>query len=752
MSLTDYEILIILGQKSGAIFMENLLSKEELDAVVNGDHGNPFSILGIHKNKGSKEVFIRTYHPDSKSVELLDEQENSLGFFTEIDPRGFYQINLGVRENFNYKLRIENKDGSKYCIHDPYRFPSILGDIDIYLLAEGNHLDMYKKLGAHVNTIDGVKGVSFAVWAPNAKRVSVVGDFNNWDGRIHPMRKHLSCGVWDIFIPELVEGDKYKFEIKTHENYILTKTDPVGFYAEKRPCTASIVYDINKYRWNDKNWMEYRNEHNSFDKPMAIYEVHLGSWRRKGENGCEYLTYREIADHLVPYVTNMGFTHVEFLPLTEHPLDASWGYQVTGMFAPTSRFGNPDDFRYMIDKFHQAGIAVIMDWVPAHFPKDGHGLVEFDGTHLYEHADPRKGEHTDWGTKIYNYGRTEVCNFLCASAIYWLKEYHIDGLRVDAVASMLYLDYSRKDGEWIPNIYGGNENLEAISFLRKMNELAYGQVDGAVTVAEESTAWPMVSRPTSMGGLGFGYKWNMGWMNDTLRYISHEPVHRKYHHGMLTFGLLYAFNENFILPISHDEVVHGKGSMLSKMPGDEWQKFANLRAYYGFMYTHPGKKLLFMGCEFGQDWEWNAEESLRWHLLEYPMYKGMQNCVRDLNLMYKGNPEFYEEDFDYRGFEWIEHSNADDSVIAYMRKGHDPRKCMIVICNFTPVVRHDFRIGVNELCGYQEIFNSDDVNYWGSGVKNEGILNAEATEWNCKPYSLQVTLPPLSTIVLKPVK
>lgn len=732
--------------------MENLLSKEEMDAVINGDHGNPFAVLGIHKDKGSKAVFIRTYHPNTKSIELLDGQGNSMGFFTKVDERGFYQINLTPRDNFNYKLKIENDSGSFLTTHDPYRFPSVLGDIDIYLLAEGNHLDMYKKLGAHVNTVDGVTGVSFAVWAPNAKRVSVVGNFNNWDGRLHPMRKQISCGVWDIFIPELKVGEVYKFEVKTPEDYILLKSDPVAFYGEKRPQTASIVYDIESYEWKDKNWMNYREEYNSFDKPMSIYEVHLGSWKRKGENGSEYLTYREMAERLVSYVVNMGFTHIEFLPLTEHPLDASWGYQVTGMFAPSSRFGTPDDFRYMIDAFHQAGISVIMDWVPAHFPKDGHGLCEFDGTHLYEHADPRKGEHTDWGTKIYNYGRTEVCNFLCASAVYWLKEFHIDGLRVDAVASMLYLDYSRKNGEWIPNVYGGNENLEAIAFLRKMNELTYGQVQGAISVAEESTAWPMVSRPTTMGGLGFGYKWNMGWMNDTLKYISKEPVHRKYHHGMLTFGLLYAFNENFILPISHDEVVHGKGSMLSKMPGDEWQKFANLRAYYGFMFTHPGKKLLFMGCEFGQDWEWNAEESLRWHLLEYPMYKGMQNCVRDLNLMYKGNPPLYEEDFDYRGFEWIEHSNADDSVIAYMRKGHNPNDYLVIISNFTPVVREGFRIGVNELCNYQEIFNSDDVNYWGSGVKNDGLIAAETQDWNCKPYSIRVTLPPLSTVVLKPIR
>ncbi len=730
--------------------MENLLSKEEMEAVINGNHGNVFAVLGIHKDKGSKEVFIRTYQPHSKSVEVIDNNNKSLGFMTQLDKRGFYQINLGAVENFSYKFRIENDLGTVYEAEDVYRFPSTLGDMDVYLFAEGNHLEMYKKLGAHPMEMDGVKGVGFAVWAPNAKRVSVVGAFNNWDGRVNAMRCHQSCGVWDIFIPNIGEGELYKYEIKSHDDCILVKADPVAFYSEKRPNTASVVYDINHYNWSDSNWMNYREEHNSFDKPMSIYEVHLGSWRRK--NGNEYLTYRELADTLVPYVSNMGFTHVEFLPLTEHPLDCSWGYQVIGMFAPTSRFGTPDDLRYLIDKFHQAGIAVIMDWVPAHFPKDGHGLNEFDGTHLYEHADPRKGEHTDWGTKIYNYGRTEVSNFLCASAVYWLKEYHIDGLRVDAVASMLYLDYSRKNGEWIPNVYGGNENIEAIAFLRRMNELGYSQVKGAFTVAEESTAWPMVSRPTSMGGLGFGYKWNMGWMNDTLRYIAHEPIHRKYHHGMLTFGLLYAFNENFILPISHDEVVHGKGSMLSKMPGDEWQKFANLRAYYGFMYTHPGKKLLFMGCEFGQDWEWNSEESLRWHLLDFPMYKGMQNCVRDLNLMYKGNAPLYEQDFDYRGFEWIDHSNADDSVIAYMRKGTNAGDYLISITNFTPVVRNDYRLGVNELCGYQEIFNSDDVNYWGSGVKNEGVKYAEEYGWNCKPYSVRLTLPPLSTIVLKPVK
>jgi 1,4-alpha-glucan branching enzyme len=739
----------LFGSKN---LMEKTLSNSEMDAIINGDYENIFSVLGIHKDKGSKEVYIRTYQPGSNGVEVVDYDGKVIGKMTKLDKRGFYQINLGQSENFKYRFKITNDLGNVYFKEDTYRFPATLGDIDVYLLGEGNHLELYKKLGAHLIEIDGVKGVSFAVWAPNAKRVSVVGDFNGWDGRTHIMRKHISCGVWDIFIPGITEGEVYKYEIKTAKNNILLKSDPIGFYSERRPNTASVVFDIDKYQWQDKEWVDAREARDDFSQPMSIYEVHLGSWRRNGMFGEDYLSYREFADRLVPYVTNMGYTHIEFLPLTEHPFDGSWGYQTLGMFAPTSRFGNPEDFKYMIDKFHQAGISVIMDWVPAHFPKDIHGLAEFDGTHLYEHADPKKGEHTDWGTMIYNFGRTEVFNFLCASALFWLKEYHIDGLRVDAVASMLYLDYSRKAGEWVPNIYGGNENLEAISFLRRMNEIAYGYNKGAVMVAEESTAWPMVSRPTSMGGLGFGYKWNMGWMNDTLHYISENPIHRKYHHGLLTFGLIYAFNENFILPISHDEVVHGKGSMLAKMPGDEWQKFANMRAYYGFMFTHPGKKLMFMGCEFGQDWEWNYNESLRWHLLEYPMYKSMQDYIRDLNFAYRDNPALYEQDFDYQGFEWIEHSNADDSVVSYIRKGRTPGDYVVVICNFTPVVRHDYKIGVIEKCSFKEIFNSDDKKYWGSGVKNENELHASEDGWNYKPYSIRLTLPPLSTIILKPVR
>ena len=733
--------------------MKNILSDEEINALVSASHSNVFSVLGPHRDKGSKEFFVRTFQPFSKSVEIVDKNGKTIAQMQKIHRDGLYQADLG--KDFNpetYLLKITYDTGAVCTKEDTYRFAPTLGDIDIYLFCEGNHHNMYKKLGAHLSEQNGIKGTSFAVWAPNAKRVSVVGDFNCWDGRVDMMRKHPSCGMWDIFIPNIGAGEKYKFEIKTQNDNILLKSDPFATYCEVRPHTASIVFDLQKYQWQDSEWMSSRKNRQGLDKPLSIYEVHAGSWRRKGENGEEFLTYRELADYLVPYVCNMGFTHVEFLPLCEHPFDGSWGYQVTGMFAPTSRYGNPDDFRYMIDRFHQSGIGVIMDWVPAHFPKDENGLNEFDGTHLYEHADPRKGEHKDWGTKIYNYGRTEVCNMLCSSALCWLKEYHIDGLRVDAVASMLYLDYSRKAGEWVPNQFGGNENLEAIAFLRKMNELCYSENEGIFTCAEESTAWPMVSRPTSMGGLGFGYKWNMGWMNDTLRYISHEPVHRKYHHGLLTFGLLYAFNENFILPISHDEVVHGKGSMLGKMPGDEWQKFANLRAYYGFMFTHPGKKLLFMGCEFGQDWEWNDKESLRWHLLQYPMYKGMQNCVRDLNFVYKTNPALYEVDFDYRGFEWIEHSNFEESIISYIRKAQDPRDYVIVICNFTPVVRKNYRIGVNENCPLTEIFNSDKTDYWGSGVENNHRIEVQNFGWNYRQYSVEIDIPPLSTIILKPVR
>ncbi|MBO7257385.1 MAG: 1,4-alpha-glucan branching protein GlgB, partial [Alphaproteobacteria bacterium] len=592
------------------------------------------------------------------------------------------------KEFVPYYFRITLYDDNTYDAEDTYRFWPVLGDMDLYLFGEGTHYKSYEKLGAHLITHQGVEGVSFAVWAPNAKRVSVVGSFNDWDGRRHLMRPRGSSGIWELFIPGLKEWDMYKYEIVGANGDLLPlKIDPVGFAYEMRPKTGTLVFNRNAYEWQDSEWIkEGRAKANDLSSPISIYEVHFGSWRRNSLEGNRWLTYREMAEELPAYVKYMGYTHVEFLPLAEYPFDGSWGYQSTGLYAPTSRYGTPNDFKYLIDKLHEAGIGVIMDWVPAHFPKDAFGLCQFDGTALYEHADPKKGEHKDWGTKIYNYSRAEVANFLLSNALFWIREYHIDALRVDAVASMLYLDYSRKEGEWIPNEYGGRECIEAIHFLRRLNELVFGENNGATTFAEESTSWPMVSRPTYIGGLGFGYKWNMGWMHDTLKYIAEDPIHRKYHHNQLTFSMIYAWTENFALPISHDEVVHGKGSMFNKMPGDEWQKFANLRAYYTYMFTHPGKKLLFMGNEFAQDWEWNSEESLRWHLLDYPMYKGMQNCVRDLNLMYKGNAPLYEEDFDSRGFEWIDHSDCDDSVISYIRRGHNYDDYVIVVCNFTPVV------------------------------------------------------------------
>ena len=590
--------------------MENLLSDAEMEAVIDGDHGNVFAVLGIHRDKGSKNVFIRAFQPHAKSIEVIGRDGVSRGMMNRLDERGFFQINLGAGDNFSYRFKIENDRGEFYEAEDTYRFRPTLGDIDVYLLGEGSHLEMYRKLGAHVCEQDGVKGVSFAVWAPNAKRVSVVGNFNNWDGRTCVMRKYPTCGVWDIFVPGLGEGEVYKYEIKTQQDYILTKSDPVGFYAEKRPHNASIVYDLNHYRWNDEEWMSHPDRHTRLTGPMSIYEVHAGSWRRKGENGGEYLTYREMADTLVPYVTNMGFTHVEFLPLAEHPLDASWGYQVTGMFAPTSRFGNPDDFRYMIDKFHQAGIGVIMDWVPAHFPRDEHGLAEFDGTRLFECKEERMASHPEWGTLIFDYDMPEVQSFLISSACFFFENYHIDGIRVDAVSSMLYLNYGRKDGEYTKNREGGNINLGAVSFLRKLNTAVLSSYPGAVTIAEESTAYPMVTMPPAVGGLGFSFKWDMGYMHDTLDYFSTDPLFRKGCHDKLTFSMMYAFSENFILAYSHDEVVHGKKSMLDKMFGSYEQKFATLRALYGYQFAHPGKKLCFMGSEFGQFIEWNYQQEL----------------------------------------------------------------------------------------------------------------------------------------------
>ncbi len=626
----------------------------------------------------------------------------------------------------------------------------LLTDFDKYLLGEGTFERAYEKMGAHLASLNGQDGVHFAVWAPNAREVSVIGEFNKWDSTAHVMNPSDS-GVWTLFVPDADEYTVYKYRIVTQTGDWFDKADPYGFGMEQRPKTASVVTNLDKYTWGDNEWVENRSKNQAFDKPMAIYEMHLGSWRKKNdpEWGLRYLTYREMAEELIPYVRDLGFTHIEMLPISEHPLDASWGYQVLGFFAPTSRFGTPQDLMYFIDQCHQNNIGVILDWVPAHFPKDGSGLNYFDGTHLYSHADPRQGEHQDWGTLIFNYDRNEVRAFLISNALFWLDKYHFDGLRVDAVASMLYLDYSREKGQWVPNEYGGRENLGAISFLRKMNESVHGIFPGVLTIAEESTAWPMVSRPTYMGGLGFTLKWNMGWMHDTLNYMSKDPVYRRYHQNDMTFSLLYAFNENFVLPLSHDEVVHGKGSLLNKMSGDEWQKFANLRAYFGFMWGHPGKKLLFMGGEFGQWQEWNFAASLEWVATEAPNHQGVQNFVKDLNALYKREPALFEDDFEWTGFTWIDANDSDNSVLSFVRNAKSSDEFIVVITSLTPVVRQGYRVGVPRPGFYKEILNSDSSHYWGSNVGNGGGVQTDPIPFHGYDQSLSLTLPPLATIYLK---
>jgi 1,4-alpha-glucan branching enzyme len=633
---------------------------------------------------------------------------------------------------------------------------SILSDFDLYLFGQGKHHRIYEKMGAHVCTVDGVAGVNFAVWAPNAQTVSVIGDFNGWQHAAHPMHlRHIDLGVWECFIPGLQIGALYKYAVYSrYNNYVAEKSDPYGFAAELRPKTASIVADIHQHQWQDEAWMQERAQHQQLSSPISIYEVHLGSWRHvieeSGEN--RSMTYRELAHALAPYVKELGFTHVELLPITEYPYDGSWGYQVTGYFAPTSRYGSPEDFQYFLDFLHQQGIGVLLDWVPAHFPKDEHGLGYFDGTHLYEYADPRKGEHKEWGTYVFDYGRPEVCDFLIASALFWLREYHIDGLRVDAVASMLYLDYSRKAGEWVPNRYGGREHLEAIDFLRQFNEAVYAEQPGTLTIAEESTAWPMVTRPTYTGGLGFSMKWNMGWMHDMLDYMSLDPVYRRYHHNNITFSLMYAYNENFVLPLSHDEAVHGKGSLLSKMSGDIWQKFANLRALYGFMWGHPGKKLLFMGGEFGQWREWNFAQSLDWHLLQPPSdahHARLRDYLDDLNQLYREEPALSLLDYDAAGFSWIDVHDSDNSVVSFMRKSKKKHETLVFVCNFTPVPRYGYRLGVPYAGEYYEVINSDATRYGGSGIENKQPMPSAPIYWQNCPHSLLLTLPPLATVILK---
>ena len=718
----------------------------QIQAIVEARHGDPFAFLGMHAAAGG--VFVRAFLPDADTMEVIDAATGEVVAEGEqLHPAGFFAASVLDRERFPYRLRV-TAGGASREFDDIYRFGPVLGELDVYLLAEGNHLGAYQKLGAHAITHEGVEGISFAVWAPNALRVSVVGDFNAWDGRRHPMRKHPGSGIWEIFVPGLLPGRCYKYEILGSGGALLPlKADPYAEQAERPPRTASVVAAPPRHAWQDAGWMAERWRRNDREAPISIYEVHLGSWRRNLAEGGRYLTYRELAEQLVPYVADMGFTHIEVLPVTEFPFDGSWGYQPIALFAPTSRYGAPDDFRAFVDVCHAAGLGLWLDWVPGHFPTDAHGLGHFDGTALYEHADPRQGFQRDWNTLVFNFGRREVANYLLSSALYWVREFHIDGIRVDAVASMLYLDYSRREGEWIPNQYGGRENIEAISFLRRMNELIFGDGSGATTAAEESTAWPMVSRPAYVGGLGFGFKWNMGWMHDTLGYISRDPIHRKYHHNDLTFGLLYAYHENFILPLSHDEVVYGKGSLIGKMPGDRWQKFANLRAYLAFMWTHPGKKLLFMGGEFAQEREWNHDIGLDWHLLGDPMHAGVQSLVRDLNRLYRDTPALYMLDCEPEGFAWIDAANGAESVVSYLRRSRNPHELCVVVCNFTPIVRHDYRIGVPRPGRYLERVNTDADIYGGSGVGNLGAVEAEPAPMHGHGYSLRLHLPPLGVLI-----
>ncbi|MBV9555059.1 MAG: 1,4-alpha-glucan branching protein GlgB [Alphaproteobacteria bacterium] len=721
----------------------------QVEAIVRARHGDPFSFLGMHA-EGGGDLVVRAMLPGASAVTVVDAASGAaVGEGERVHPDGLFVARLaGRRDWFRYRLRV-NWGHAEQEFDDAYRFPPVLGDLDLHLLVEGTHLDSYKRLGAHVTAHDGVDGVAFAVWAPNAQRVSVVGEFSAWDGRRLAMRRRHAGGFWEIFVPGIAAGEVYKYEVVDPNGTLLPlKADPYAAQAEHPPRTASVVAPPDGFAWQDGEWMARRAQANDRAAPIAIYEVHLGSWRRDLAAGGRYLSYRELAEQLVPYVADLGFTHIEIMPVTEYPFDGSWGYQPVSLFAPTSRYGTPDDFRFFVEACHRAGIGVWLDWVPGHFPSDPHGLARFDGTALYEHADPRQGLHRDWGTLIYNYGRREVANFLLSSALCWIREFHIDGLRVDAVASMLYLDYSRQDGDWIPNMYGGRENLEAIAFLRRMNEVVFGEGSGATTIAEESTAWPMVSRPVYVGGLGFGFKWNMGWMHDTLGYMARDPIHRMYHHNDLTFGLLYAFHENFILPLSHDEVVYGKRSLIGKMAGDEWQRFANLRAYFAFMWTHPGKKLLFMGGEFGQEREWDHDIGLDWQLLGQPFHAGLYRLIRDLNRLYREVPALYQRDSEGDGFSWIDANNGAESVISYFRRGADAEAVAVTVCNFTPVPRLGYRIGVPYPGRYRERINTDAADYGGSGIGNFGAVVAEPEPMHGHRYSLCLQLPPLAAVVL----
>ncbi|PKM94188.1 MAG: 1,4-alpha-glucan branching enzyme [Firmicutes bacterium HGW-Firmicutes-1] len=728
--------------------MKNNISKAEINEIIESNHRDPHHILGLHKSKKNKYI-INTFQPHAKHVKVivLDEDQETQVEMVKVADEGFFTIELDAEVELKYKLLYEGFNGDSWEMYDPYSFSPIISDLDMHLFGNGTHYEIYNKLGAHVLEVNGVKGVHFAVWAPNAKRVSVIGDFCGWDGRIYPMRLLGQSGIYELFVPGLDINTKYKFEIKTREDYLLKKSDPYGNYAEMRPDTASIVTDVNSYKWKDTKWMKKRDSSVPYNKPTLIYEVHLGSWKKPEDGG--FLNYRQLAHELVDYVKEMGYTHIQLMPIAEHPFDGSWGYQVIGYFATTSRFGTPEDFMYFVDYCHNNEISVLLDWVPAHFPKDGHGLIRFDGTALYEHEDPKQGEHPHWGTMIFNFERNEVVNFLVANAFYWLDIFHIDGLRVDAVASMLYLDYGKEYNEWIPNVFGGRENLAAVEFFKHLNSIIYQKYQGILMIAEESTSWAGVSRPTDVGGLGFGMKWNMGWMNDFLRYIEKEPIHRKYHHNDLTFSMVYAYTENFILVLSHDEVVHGKGSMITKMPGDYWQKFANLRAAYGFMYGHPGKKLSFMGNEIAQFDEWSEDKSIDWHLLQFDKHQQLQNYMKELNHLYLSEKAFWYDDFSPKGFEWINCSDSEASIISYVRKTDKVKDTIVVVANFTPVPRTLHKIGVPYKGTYKEIFNSDDLRFGGSGLVNSNILSSADEEWDGREQNIGLIIPPLATVILK---
>ncbi len=751
--------------------MSSTLAPEQVNQIVNNLHHNPFEILGCHPlgQNGSVESWVvRAYLPNATSAWVICPEARTEYPMQSMHHPHFFVCTIQTPKLTNYQLRIKEGDKEK-VVYDPYAFPSPrLTDLDIHLFAEGNHHRIYEKLGAHITTVNGVKGVYFALWAPNARNVSVIGDFNHWDGRKNQMAKRGN-GVWELFIPELTVGTAYKYEVKNWEGHIYEKSDPYGFQQEVRPKTASIVANIDTYEWHDDEWMEQRRNSNPLTQPVSVYEVHLGSWLHasadektlllSGESEpvpvsewkteARFLSYYELADKLIPYVKELGYTHIELLPIAEHPFDGSWGYQVIGYYAPTSRYGNPEDLMYFIDQCHKNGIGVIVDWVPGHFPKDGHGLALFDGTHLYEHADPRQGEHKEWGTLVFNYSRNEVRNFLVANALFWFDKYHIDGIRVDAVASMLYLDYARKDGEWIPNQYGGRENIEAADFLRQVNSLLFSYFPGVLSIAEESTDWPMVSWPTYTGGLGFNLKWNMGWMHDMLDYFSIDPWFRQFHQNNLTFSMWYHHSENYMLALSHDEVVHGKSNIIGKMPGDEWQKFANVRCLFTYMFAHPGKKTMFMSMEFAQWSEWNVWADLEWHLLQYDRHQALKQFFTDLNQVYKEQPALYTRDFEEEGFEWIDCSDNRHSVVSFIRRDKNPNEFVIAICNFTPQPHSHYRIGVPEKGFYSEIFNSDARKYGGSNMGNLGGKWTDDWSFHSLPYSLDLCLPPLGVLILK---